>query len=222
MGNPIKNEKERKRLIRLSTLPTLEDISDVYAFDPLTYQVINTEKNTVKKFREDSEGYPTVSLSRKYPPGSHSRNVRVHIIVALFKLTKAGKKYDPSKIVEHFDDDKSHFHLSNIGYSTQKDNYHSAVKNNRIALDESIFELCLADGSIHRGTLYELSMKLGITNKKLRKRLSSNNPLKTNSIRYIKQISEGEHHSSVPYGNKDTDGFMFLHWKRDIRNRLTD
>lgn len=79
---------------------------------------------------------------------------------------------------------------------------------------------------LYEGTMRQISEKSGIPRGTLYDRLYNNKPNRKWNIHYIRQIYESReklHASkSVKLNNRDSNGFIILHWKRDIRNRSTD
>lgn len=210
-------------LIQINTLWSLEKIRPIYYFNTESLQVINSANGYIKTVYLGKRGYPVVFLERSEPTkkGRMRNNVPMHKIVALAMINNG-----PYELIEHLDDNPLNYDPINLKFSNHKNNYDTAKINGKVFRDESKFELCLLDGTIYTGTMRQISEKSEIPRGTLYDRLYNDKPNKKWNIHYIKQIYESREKSHASkftkLNNRDSNGFMFLNWKRDIRNRSTD
>lgn len=133
--------------ILVSSLYSCEDVSDIYeVIDENT--VINTITGLKKKATK-CQRYWYYTFSTK---DGKSKKITVHKINALAFINNGSYE-----VIEHINDDRDNNSVSNLKFSTQKDNIHSMYKNgNTNHPNERIFHVIDKDGNSYTGTSKEI------------------------------------------------------------------
>lgn len=143
-------------MIQINTLWNHSEVKDFYyikGYD--VYNVVTGTKKAVTYTPNAGVKYPYVTLERK---GGGNKKCLMHHLVALSMI-----KNEPYEVIEHLDDVKTNYHVSNLLFSNHKSNHHRAVKNGVLKYKiGEIYELQLLNGTTYRGTMRELSEKSGI------------------------------------------------------------
>ena len=142
-------------MIRISSLYSLENVSDCYFFDEHSLSVINITTGNKKTISVNKRGYPVVYLQRKN--GKHQMNIPMHKIVALACINNG--KYS---IIEHLNDNKLDYRPENLAFSSQKNNSLRAFDNKKRMCKARTFKVVTTDGDSFCGTMREISKLSGI------------------------------------------------------------
>lgn len=143
-------------LVTISTLRDYDTISDVYALDMDTLDVINTKTGKKKSINIlKANRYPVVYLSTK---GGRKRNVTMHRLVA-----RAFYGNDAEGCVEHLNDDRSDYRPENLLFSTTKRNSMRAFENGKRDIPVRIFRLQMCDGRVFVGPMKGIASEVGIS-----------------------------------------------------------
>lgn len=143
------------KTIQICTLFSFEEVHPAYWLTNIDL-IWDTENRRFVPINILNSGYPYVPL-RGNQPGMHAKTGLYHRIIAFAKIANI-----PCSVVEHIDDDPFNCRTSNLKLSSQFNNVHSAWRNGRIDKAEAEFRVTLPDGSVHEGTMNQLSEKLGI------------------------------------------------------------
>lgn len=143
--------------VRINTLHSLENVKDMYVITD-SLQILNTETGYIKKLWNNKGGYPCVTLEVK-TPNTPGMNIPMHKIVALAFIENK-KSYD---LIEHLNDNKSDYSVSNLMFSNHSDNGKRAFINGCVIRNESVYKLIANDLTEHIGTMKELSKELHIS-----------------------------------------------------------
>lgn len=160
--------------IQINSLFSLNHISSRY-FLSTNNLVINYYgyKYCNINFTQNGYAYVTLlSMSGKW------FKVTLHKLIALARINNG-----PYEIIEHINDNTMDLRVSNLKFSTFKDNSLNAFKNGKREIVSNIFKLIMNDGSEYTDTIINLSKILNIPKGTLYDRFYSNQ-----SGRYIKSI----------------------------------
>ena len=142
--------------IKINTLKSLESVKDIYEItDDLT--IVNISSGYIKKLWFNKGGYPMVSLetiNSKYP-----MNVPMHKIVALAFI----ENKDNYDLIEHLNDVKTDYSISNLKFSNHSENGKRAFTNGCVNRTEHLYKIVLNDNTIKIGTMKDLSKDLKIS-----------------------------------------------------------
>ena len=166
--------------IRLNTLCGLEKVAKFYYL--FNYDVINIKTGKIKKISINNKGYPYVTLETKSK--KKNKKVLMHHIIALAYI--CNKYYKYPEVIEHLDDNKLNYAITNLIFSNQFRNMKRMFENGHSNRVERIFEVCMKNGVIYIGTMKELSKKLNIPRGTLYDRFYTNKSGK--KIKYIIEI----------------------------------
>lgn len=136
----------------INSLYSLEHIPDNYWLTNYNL-VFDKLRERHKGISILTTGYPSVSFSIR----NKTHTVTLHKIIALARINNG-----PYECIEHINDDPFDVRVSNLRFSTQRENALSAFKNNKRDCPEAIFKAVLKNGSVFTGTMRELQVKTGI------------------------------------------------------------
>lgn len=140
-------------MIQVCSLYSLEIVKPIY-YITNDLKVVNVVTMTEKLLSINKGGYPYVSLETVE---NRTLKVPIHKIIALAFIYNG-----PYKLIEHLDDNKLNYSLSNLKFSDKRSNMLNAFKNGKVNRYESIF--CIDFGTYDViGSMYELSQQLGIS-----------------------------------------------------------
>lgn len=140
-------------MIQVCSLYSLEIVKPIY-YVTTDLRVINIVTNIEKSLSINKGGYPYVSLETIE---NRTLKVPIHKIIALAFIYNG-----PYKLIEHLDDNKLNYSLSNLKFSDSRSNTLNAFKNGKIVRYESIFRVVFDNYDVV-GSMYELSQQLGIS-----------------------------------------------------------
>ena len=134
-------------MVRINSLYSLEIVMDYYYISE-DLRIVNNVTKTEKKISINKRGYPYVTLETR-----ENRNIKVpiHKIVALAFIKNA-----PYELIEHIDDDKMNYAITNLKFSNHKNNARSASKHGLLHKKEAVYRLSLKSGEVFMGTIKEL------------------------------------------------------------------
>lgn len=137
----------------INKLYSLDDISVRYVLtsDNLVY---NTSSKKFVSINITMSGYPYVTLITKF---GRWRKVTLHKIIALARICNG-----PYEIIEHLNDNPLDLRVSNLKFSTFRNNSLTAFKNGHRDCPAKRFHLVLKDGREFDGTMRELTTYTGI------------------------------------------------------------
>lgn len=142
--------------IKINTLKSLELVKDIYEITE-NLDIINTASGYTKKLWLNKGGYPMVSLetiNSKCP-----MNVPMHKIVALAFI----ENKDNYDLIEHLNDIKTDYSISNLKFSNHSENGKRAFINGCANRIEHLYKIVLNDNTVKIGTMKELSKDLKIS-----------------------------------------------------------
>lgn len=186
--------------IKINSLWSLDNISDKYSICVEDHKVYNTQTGKECRLYEDFQGYAVLYLSTQGDT-EHFKAVFYHKVLALAFINNG-----PYELIEHLDDDRTNNDISNLAFSDHRQNGLSAFKNGKHIHKSSIFEFCLEDGTVYRGTIRDISKESGISEGTLYDRIYIDRPCISNRTKYrFKYIRE------LKYGT--TRGYNAAHDK---------
>lgn len=139
--------------VQINTLYGFDNIKDFYWL--IGYHVVNMQTGYIKKLSFHKRNYPYVTLETK--DTKTNKKCLLHHLLALAYI-----KNGEFEVVEHLDDNPLNYDISNLKISTQSENVKRAFENGHGNRVDKIFEVVLKTGAFYKGTLKELSTRLGI------------------------------------------------------------
>lgn len=137
--------------MKINELYSLGHISPCYELNE-NNEVINTVTGATKKVTIGTRGYPYVSLNSK---DQENRQVKVpvHKIVALARINNG-----PYTLIEHLNDDKLNYDVSNLAFSNKKNNSLHAIDNGKRLIKSATFQVGdTNDFVVYEGPIKEIA-----------------------------------------------------------------
>lgn len=143
--------------IPLNSLYSLQEVRSYYYLTKNNL-ILNTRTNEYCAININPAGYPYVTVALGELGSDTWKKVTLHKIIALARIRNA-----PYSCIEHINDNPLDARLSNLKFSTQRDNANSAFANGHHNVTSALFRVELFTGEVFEGNLKQIQELTGIS-----------------------------------------------------------